>query len=603
VGFVVEMSYSLSESFVFPLDDPYIHLQFARNLVDHGAWSFFGDEMVVSGSSSPLFTFLEAVGLALGGEGTSVALLIGIASHLCLSLLVFQVGIRLGAARKLAWVAALATCLMPRLLWASVSGMETSLFMAITMAAFLAWQDGRWKATGGLLGLAVWARPEGCLFAFILLAAQAMGDIANAGPADSTAGLGCRSKWYRLLLPLVVLACLYMAFNLLLGGHVMPGTVGAKAAYYQDGESRYWGDVVAFLAGFPLVFAGPFVAWGTVVIGWNLVRRRFDATAPALAFVLAMIAGFSTRLPYLFQHGRYLMPILPFLLLVGLRGAIDVWERVAARFPSASAGRVGGLVSNLLLAGFVLVFVPGVPSMLQGYQNDTDIIANRQVATALWLRQNVPADSLIATHDIGAIGLYSGLKVLDLAGLVSPQMVGWLRREPQLAGELRRQGVSHVAVLPEWLEAVNSEPMFVSPGNYMTDGPMLVFKMDQRLEFTGVDARDLSRRANDARTAGRLEYAVRLLGRAAEIEPNNSRVLHDLARALAGSGRPDLALLELDRAISVFPGYWQAWMTRAQVLHGLGRLDQARTAVDQVLSLKPDDPTALQVRQLMNRSE
>ena len=43
----------------FPLDDPWIHLQFARNLREFGAFSYFRNEMVTAGSTSPLYTILH----------------------------------------------------------------------------------------------------------------------------------------------------------------------------------------------------------------------------------------------------------------------------------------------------------------------------------------------------------------------------------------------------------------------------------------------------------------------------------------------------------------------------------------------------------------
>ena len=46
----------------FPLDDPWIHLQFAKNLHAYGHYSYYKAEMVTSGSTSPLYTLILALG-------------------------------------------------------------------------------------------------------------------------------------------------------------------------------------------------------------------------------------------------------------------------------------------------------------------------------------------------------------------------------------------------------------------------------------------------------------------------------------------------------------------------------------------------------------
>ncbi|MGH2569739.1 MAG: hypothetical protein ACRDGR_00850, partial [bacterium] len=48
--------------------------------------------------------------------------------------------------------------------------------------------------------------------------------------------------------------------------------------------------------------------------------------------------------------------------------------------------------------------------------------------TAEWLRENTPPDATVATEAIGYLGWYSGRRILDLAGLTSPEIVR-LRRE------------------------------------------------------------------------------------------------------------------------------------------------------------------------------
>jgi hypothetical protein len=45
-----------------------------------------------------------------------------------------------------------------------------------------------------------------------------------------------------------------------------------------------------------------------------------------------------------------------------------------------------------------------------------------------WLKQNTPEDAVVFTPDIGAIGFYSDRKICDAAGLVSPEMLKYIRQ-------------------------------------------------------------------------------------------------------------------------------------------------------------------------------
>ncbi len=45
----------------FPLDDPWIHLQFARNIVEYFSFSYYKNEMTTAGSTSPLYVFSSSL--------------------------------------------------------------------------------------------------------------------------------------------------------------------------------------------------------------------------------------------------------------------------------------------------------------------------------------------------------------------------------------------------------------------------------------------------------------------------------------------------------------------------------------------------------------
>ena len=55
-------SFDQNKAFGFPLDDPWIHLQFAKNLNEYGTFSYYKNELVTAGSTAPLYTGMLAIG-------------------------------------------------------------------------------------------------------------------------------------------------------------------------------------------------------------------------------------------------------------------------------------------------------------------------------------------------------------------------------------------------------------------------------------------------------------------------------------------------------------------------------------------------------------
>ena len=65
----------------FPLDDPWIHLTYARNLHIHHSFSYFPGEKATAGSTSPLYTLLLALGFAFTRNEKVLSYVLGILFH------------------------------------------------------------------------------------------------------------------------------------------------------------------------------------------------------------------------------------------------------------------------------------------------------------------------------------------------------------------------------------------------------------------------------------------------------------------------------------------------------------------------------------------
>jgi hypothetical protein len=105
-----------------------------------------------------------------------------------------------------------------------------------------------------------------------------------------------------------------------------------------------------------------------------------------------------------------------------------------------------------LLVTFLVIY--GAPQ----YATDVAIIEGEMVTTARWLAANTEPDDLIAVHDIGAIGYYARRPMLDLAGLISPEVIPFIRDEMALLDWMQEQGAVYLVTFPDWYSVMTSDP-------------------------------------------------------------------------------------------------------------------------------------------------
>ncbi len=72
----------------------------------------------------------------------------------------------------------------------------------------------------------------------------------------------------------------------------------------------------------------------------------------------------------------------------------------------------------------------------------------------------------MAAHDIGAMGYFSGHEIIDLAGLVNPEVIPFIRDEGKLEEYLNSVGVDYLVTFPGWYPQLteNRQPVYSSGG-------------------------------------------------------------------------------------------------------------------------------------------
>jgi hypothetical protein len=156
---------------------------------------------------------------------------------------------------------------------------------------------------------------------------------------------------------------------------------------------------------------------------------------------------YAFRLPVTYQHGRYQIPAIPWVILLGVWGTIRLLNLSPKGRNKRVIMRVARPAINLSLAILVLAFtVLGA----QAYGRDVRFIETEMVATAKWLNEHVDPDALIAVHDIGAIGYFTQRPLIDLAGLITPEIIPIIRDEPALFDFIATRKVDYLVTFPSW---------------------------------------------------------------------------------------------------------------------------------------------------------
>ena len=91
--------------------------------------------------------------------------------------------------------------------------------------------------------------------------------------------------------------------------------------------------------------------------------------------------------------------------------------------------------------------------LLQGafaFATDVAIVEGEMVTVAGWLANNAPPEALIASHDIGAIGYFAERPLLDLAGLITPEVIPLLEDEEALAHYILNSDAQYLVTAPGW---------------------------------------------------------------------------------------------------------------------------------------------------------
>jgi len=440
----------------FPMDDAYIHFVYAENLASHGKLFFSDPSEIGIGTTSPLWVFLLAGFRLLGIPPALSANFLGILMLITLSGSLYVL-FRPAWKSPYLLLAILLIAISGNLVWFSLSGMDTILFLGLGVLSLLVYQTGNWTWLGITIGLTILARPEGIMLA---------GAIALV---DVWSNRGIRKELIKAMTLGAMISVPWFIYLYLRSGYILPTSAIGKQFSFDIGLD--------------------FIASRYPILADFVYLRNISYPLAWLSYLMLFaLGGKSLPHPYLFEESTFgvgsyapsawaiplwLFIVLP-LFIAGVRRVASlkkwqVWVQNVDSRPLVTLGawivlhnltymfflpvigtasRYGAInhimlwillaigashfaarpvLARVLAIGLIGIAVINNLHWNRVYDSNVEHMRTVRMQAAYAYRDLIPAEENCAVFDIGAIRYFSGRPIVDVSGLTNPEPLEWVR--------------------------------------------------------------------------------------------------------------------------------------------------------------------------------
>ena len=422
----------------------------------------FNPGQLETGVTSPLWVALLGVAANItGATGSGIAVIakaLGIVFGAASAWMAYRIVLQVARSRRTAILAGVVAATAPAFAFASVSGLETTLFASLAMAASWAFLRGRIATTGVFLALATLTRPEGVLLVIAVLGATLARWIWNREGSLIQSRQDVRELVF-LGVPSLAAVTAWVAYNWAITGLPAPSAyVASKEDLGLLPVPNLWNmwlgyfHHTALLSGVAWVPGLALLAAGAIA----LARQSRFSAAPLTLFaaLMAYAAAVTVSRPpeqWTIVDRRFLDASAPFLAVLFAVGLHWSWRQIqrfrAEQWPEdRREQRLLNMVTAGLAALLLIAPLAALPARLRElsaeYSWNVLNINETAVAAGVWLFENTPDDAVIGASPAGAVRLFSNREVLDLDGVYTHES---LRTRPlEFAAE---RGVDYVVAL------------------------------------------------------------------------------------------------------------------------------------------------------------
>ena len=440
------------QQFGVPLDDVWIHFRFAENFAGGNFYQYNIGEPT-PGTTSPLWVIILSIPFLISSNlFLFYALFVSSVFFLLALIELYRLCLSLGFDGVYSLFITLLTMLSGRLLWSSLSGMEITLFCLLSVLIFRNHlkevETGKITiATGLLLGIAANTRPETYLLAGIYYLTSLMLLRGNLKENAS-----------RFLSSFVIFAALlvpYPVFSYIHTGGFLPSTYEGQVGIFKFIPNfTYLVETgKLFVKDNLLIVFLWFIAMGYFV--YTVFTKKIDKKFLLInLWVILLPLVSSVAAPNWRHHGRYLIPLIPFINIV----SIYILRKIHQYFRNKEFKKY--ILLRKATIALVLIFsINSAVIFASALGWNVENINSQQVKIGNWLKTNLPGEKAFGMNDIGAIGFFTDKYVVDMAGLVTPDVFKFQKMSYEdgakaLLKFLKSKDVNYIIIYPDWYEYI-----------------------------------------------------------------------------------------------------------------------------------------------------
>jgi hypothetical protein len=458
--------------FVYPLDDPYIHMAMAKNLIAHGIYSP-GTDSFAAASSSPLWTFLVAACFLVIGLRDWLPFVLNLFFGVCAIVMASSLLRRSGVGALGATLAGLAMMYLTPMIPVAFAGLEHMAHLFSMLLILRIASDELRREKGGALfplalacAFAVSLRYESLFFIGLLAGIF----VAYRRPLHAGVAL------LGALLPV----CVFGLWSLANGGFFLPNSLLLKGHFPQPFNASTIGQLL-YERGVLGIVRSMHLAPMAIALLASAVAALFARGRKELPLLLLAVSS-SILLQVSFAAIGFFYRYEAFLLAMGI---VLIAVALSALFRQQREATHGRAIRIVLVLAFVVAQAVLLrPVQLRAtWALETCMPASRsiyrqQYQLARFVGVEFAPGTWIAANDIGCISFFTDARVLDLYGLASNDITAMRRSGRYTAAAIDSQlclhGVSYAMLYCSWFENALSPGGSALPASLIEAGSMKI---------------------------------------------------------------------------------------------------------------------------------